>query len=61
LAFYGVIPTKALIVLIFTQMAMKTGYEILILPVTNLVVRTIKKLEETDVYDQHISYNPFKL
>jgi len=61
LAFYGVIPTKALVVLIFTQMAMKTGYEILILPVTNLVVRKIKKIEETDVFDNKVSYNPFKL
>ena len=59
LAFYGVIPTKDLIVLIFTQMGMKTGYEILILPVTNWVVKKVKKIEDTDVYDKEISYNPF--
>jgi len=61
LAFYGVIPNKDLIVLIFTQMAMKTGYEIIILPVTNFVVKKVKKLEGTDVYDKSISYNPFKI
>jgi len=60
LAFYGIIPNKDLIILIFTQMAMKTAYEILVLPVTNLVVRKVKQIEDTDVYDKHISYNPFK-
>jgi hypothetical protein len=61
LAFYGVIPNGDLITLIFAQMAMKTGYEILILPVTNFVVKKVKKLEGTDVYDKSISYNPFKI
>jgi queuosine precursor transporter len=61
LAFYGIIPTNDLLLLIATQMGMKTGYEILILPVTNYVVRKVKKLEETDVYDKHISYNPFSV
>jgi queuosine precursor transporter len=61
LAFYGIIPTKDLVVLIFTQMAMKTGYEIIILPVTNMVVRRVKKIEDTDVVDEHISYNPFRV
>lgn len=61
LAFYGIIPNSDLITLIFTQMAMKTGYEILILPVTNIVIRKVKKLEDTDVYDNSVSYNPFKI
>ena len=61
LAFYGVIPNGDLIVLIFTQMAMKTGYEILILPVTNIVIKKVKKIEGVDVYDNKVSYNPFKI
>jgi len=61
LAFYGVIPIDDLLMLIMTQAAMKTGYEIIILPLTNFVVRKIKKLEGTDVYDEDVSYNPFKL
>lgn len=61
LAFYGVIPANDLFLLILTQMGMKTGYEILILPLTNLVVRKVKALEESDVIDQKISYNPFKV
>jgi uncharacterized integral membrane protein (TIGR00697 family) len=61
LAFWGIIPTKALITLIFTQMAMKTAYEIIVLPVTNILVRLIKRYEETDTYDKDLSYNPLKI
>jgi uncharacterized PurR-regulated membrane protein YhhQ (DUF165 family) len=61
LAFYGVIPTQALLMLILTQTGMKTGYEILVLPLTNFIVKKVKKVEETDVYDKHVSYNPFRV
>ncbi len=61
LAFTGIIPTQALIMLIITQTAMKTGYEILALPLTNVLVKWVKKREETDVYDINISYNPLKI
>ena len=61
LAFTGIIPTQALIMLIITQTAMKTGYEILALPLTNVLVKWVKKREETDVYDINISYNPLNI
>jgi len=61
LAFSGVIPTQALIMLILTQTAMKTGYEIIALPLTNFLVKWVKKHEETDVYDNGISYNPLNI
>lgn len=61
IAFMGVLPKQALIMLILTQTALKTGYEILALPLTNLVVRWVKKHEQTDVYDYGISYNPMKV
>jgi len=61
LAFYGVIPTDDLWMLIFTQTGMKTGYEIIILPLTNFVVKKVKKLEGVDVFDKSVSYNPFKV
>ena len=61
LAFSGVIPTQALIMLILTQTAMKTGYEIIALPLTNFLVKWVKKHEETDVYDSGISYNPLNI
>ena len=61
IAFYAVIPTNDLLILILTQMAMKTGYEILVLPLTNRVVRWVKKMEGTDVFDENIDYNPLKV
>jgi len=61
LAFSGIIPTPALIMLILTQTAMKTGYEIIALPLTNVLVKWVKKHEETDVYDTGISYNPLNI
>ena len=61
LAFYGIIPTKSLITLIFTQMTMKTIYEIIALPFTNMIVKWIKKREQTDVYDNDVNYNPLKI
>ena len=61
LAFSGVISTRDLILLILTQTAMKTGYEIIALPVTNVLVRWVKKKEEVDVFDNDISYNPLKI
>ena len=47
--------------LILTQTAMKTGYEIIALPLTNFLVKWVKKHEETDVYDNGISYNPLNI
>jgi len=61
IAFTGVIPTNDLITLIFTQIAMKTGYEILVLPLTNVIVKWVKRKEQIDVYDRGISYNPLKI
>lgn len=61
IAFYGVIPNNDLLILVATQTAMKTAYEILVLPLTNLIVKWVKKKEEVDVYDAGISYNPFKI
>lgn len=61
LAFTGIIPTRDLLILIGTQTAMKTGYEIIALPITNVIVKWVKKHEGADIYDKEISYNPFKI
>lgn len=61
IAFSGIIPTNDMLMLILTQTGMKTAYEVLALPVTNIIVRWVKKREETDVYDEGISYNPLKI
>ena len=44
-----------------TQVVAKTLYEVIALPVTVKAVRFVKKHEQTDVYDDNISYNAFKI
>lgn len=61
IAFWAVIPTRDLMILIVSQTAMKTAYEIIILPLTNVIVKWVKRREEIDVYDTDISYNPLNL
>ena len=59
-AFAGIYSPGVLGGMIFTQALLKTVYELLILPLTIVVVRWVKRMEGVDVYDRHISYNPFK-
>lgn len=61
IAFGGVVPVKELVVLIVTQACLKTAYEIIILPVTVRVVRLVKRIDGSDVYDRKVSYNIFKI
>ena len=61
LAFYGIISNHDILMLILTQTTLKTVYEIIVLPVTNMIVRWVKKHEGEDVYDEDVSYNPFKV
>ena len=60
IAFWG-IPAEKLLAMMGVQVAVKVAYEILILPVTAAVVRNVKKMENTDVIDGDISYNPFRI
>lgn len=59
LAFAGVMPAKAILSIILTQVTVKTLYEIVILPLTSLLARRLKRSEGIDTYDYNISYNPF--
>ncbi|MDD4971467.1 MAG: queuosine precursor transporter [Paludibacter sp.] len=61
IAFSGILHRHELMILILTQTGLKTAYEILALPVTNYVVKRVKKHEKTNVFDNKISYNPFKI
>ena len=61
LAFYAIIPNADLVVLVFTQAALKTAYEVIALPITNILVKWVKKKEEVDTFDNDISYNPLKI
>ena len=61
IVFIGTMPLKAVFSIVLTQVAAKTLYEILILPVTAAAVRKVKKIEGIDTFDNGISYNPFRL
>lgn len=47
--------------MIIVQAILKTLYEIIILPVTIRVVKYIKKVDGSDVYDENVSYNVLKV
>ena len=61
IAFSGILHPGHLMVLILTQTILKTTYEIIALPLTNFIVKKVKNHENTNVFDNSISYNPFKI
>ena len=60
-AFGGVIALKELLIMMGIQIVLKSLYEVMILPVTIRVVKAIKKIDGSDVYDTNISYNVLKV
>ena len=60
IAFWGT-PVKILAAMMVAQVSFKVLYEIIILPVTTLVVRRVKASEGVDTYDVGVNYNPFKI
>lgn len=61
LAFGGLMPATELAKMMLIQVSAKTLYEIIVLPLTTLIVKYIKRREGTSVYDENISYNVFKV
>ena len=61
IVFWGIMSPESIIGMVFTQVVVKTLYELVVLPVTTLCVRYLKRKEQTDVYDENISYNPFRI
>ena len=59
--FWGIMDLQTILKLVFTQVVVKTSYELVILPATSWFVKYTKKKEGIDTYDESISYNPFKL
>lgn len=60
IAFGGLMAWPELLRLMAAQIVLKTLYEVVALPVTMQVVKAVKRLEGSDVYDKNISYNIFK-
>ena len=61
IAFGGLIPGNELLIMIMTQAVLKSLYEVIILPITICIVLYIKKVDGSDVFDEHISYNVLKV
>ena len=61
LAFGGLMPVSELAKMMLVQVILKTLYEVIVLPVTIRVVKYIKRVDQSDVYDEHISYNVLKI
>lgn len=55
------LPFPVLIQLMVLAYLFKVAYEILITPLTYLLIRRIKQYEKLDTYDYGESYNPFSL
>ncbi len=61
IAFGGVIACRELMIMMGLQIVLKSMYEVIILPVTIRVVKVIKRIDGSDVYDTDISYNVLKI
>lgn len=63
LAFWntGIIPNDKIPLVIGAQIVAKIAVEIAFTPVVYKTVAFLKKAEQTDYYDKHTDFNPFKL
>ena len=58
---FGVFPPDLLLSLILTNYILKVGIEVIMTPITLLVIRWLKRAEREDYYDTDTDFNPFKL
>ena len=56
---FGVFPWSLFVTLSLTNYLFKVGIEVLMTPITYVVVRGLKKAEDEDYYDRDTNFNPF--
>ena len=61
IVFWGLMPLAAVLKIALLQVCVKIAYEIIVLPLTTVLVRRLKKVEGIDTFDRGIDYNPFKI
>jgi uncharacterized integral membrane protein (TIGR00697 family) len=61
LAFYAIWPTEQVIAVAIAQYFLKTGWEVVMTPVTYQVVGWLKRKEQEDYLDIDTNFTPFKL
>ncbi len=62
LAFWGATgwTTDLVVTVLFTQWALKVGWEVLLTPVTYAIVGWLKRVEGVDVFDRSTDFTPFR-
>lgn len=61
IAFYGVWPDAQVAKIALAQYLLKTGWEVLMTPVTYRVVAFLKRAEHEDWYDRNTDFSPFHI
>jgi uncharacterized integral membrane protein (TIGR00697 family) len=61
LGFAGLVPGPVLAQMMLAQYLFKVTYEVLLTPLTYLVVGAVKRREGIDAFDTGVAYNPFRL
>jgi queuosine precursor transporter len=61
LAFYGLWSVTQLLTVMLTQYLLKSGWEIVMTPVTYRIVAFLKRAENEDYYDRNTDFTPFSL
>ena len=61
IGFAGCVPGSVLWQIMLAQYLFKVGYEVLLTPVTYLVVGAVKRKEGMDTFDTGVAYNPFRI
>jgi queuosine precursor transporter len=61
IAFYGIWSNQQLISVIIAQYFLKTGWEVVMTPVTYKIVNFLKRKEDEDYFDRGTDFNPFRL
>jgi queuosine precursor transporter len=61
IAFTGVFPPASILAVIVSNYIFKVAYEVIATPITYSIVKFLKKVEKTDVFDEDTDFNPFKI
>jgi len=61
IAFYGIWETSDILKVAMAQYVLKTGWEVVMTPVTYRVVAFLKRVEHEDYYDRDTNFTPFRV
>ena len=61
IAFYGIWETSDVLKVALVQYLLKTGWEVVMTPVTYKIVGFLKRVEHEDYYDRNTNFTPFRV